>query len=239
MTNSIYTTLSRQIGLMREMDLVANNIANLSTTGYRRQGVVFAEHVRQTGPAEPSLSMTEAKARIVDLQQGTVEETGGSLDLAIRGDGFFMVETGEGPRLTRAGAFAVDAAGTVVSAAGDALLDDGGAPIVLPPGGGAVSIARDGTVSAGQTPVGRVGLFRPADPKDLVYQAGTLFQAEGGVVPQEGEAEILQGYVEHSNVDPVGEIARMIAVQRAYELGQKLLDREDQRLRDLIQTATK
>jgi flagellar basal-body rod protein FlgF len=146
-----------------------------------------------------------------------------------------MVETPEGERLTRAGAFTPADDGRLVTADGHALLDTGGTPIVVPPGAGVVAIAQDGTVSADGTAVARIGLWQPTDPLSLRHVAGTMFAADSGAEPVEG-GTILQGMLEDSNVEPVSEIARMIAVQRAYEMGQNLLDREDARVRAVIQT---
>ena len=112
-----YTTLGRQSGLMREMQIVANNIANLSTTGFRREGMVFAEHIARMDE-EPSLSMAHGTGRVVDLSQAGLTLTGASFDFAIQGDGFFMVETAQGNRLTRAGSFTPDQVGNLKNAAG-------------------------------------------------------------------------------------------------------------------------
>jgi flagellar basal-body rod protein FlgF len=228
-----YSTLSRQSGLAREMQVIAHNIANLSTTGFRREGVVFSEYVRALEDA-PSLSMARASGRHVDLTQAPLEPTGGTYDIAIEGEGFFLVATPAGDRLTRAGSFTPSAEGGLVTPDGHALLDAGGAPVVVPPDARAVAIAADGTLSADGVPVARIGLWRPADPLTLRHEAGTLFAAEG-VEPAEG-ARLLQGMLEGSNVEPVTEIARMIEVQRAYEMGQRLLENEDARIRGVIQT---
>lgn len=233
MEAAVYTTLGRQSGLMREMQVVANNIANLSTAGYRREGVVFAEHVVRMDQGA-SLSMAHATGRHIDLRQGSLTQTGGTFDLAIQGEGFFLIETPEGQRLTRAGSFTPNATGELVTMDGNRLLDAGGAPVFVPSGAGPVAMAADGTLSAGGQPLGRVGLWQPVDPKDLTHRSGTLFAAEGGVEPAE-EATVMQGFLEDSNVNPVTEIARMITVQRAYEAGQAFLDREDARVRGVIQ----
>ncbi len=229
-----YTTLTRQSGLMREMQAVANNIANISTTGFRREGVVFSEYIKRLEDG-PSLSMAHASGRVVDLTQAGVTQTGGAFDFAIQGDGFFMVETPQGNRLTRAGSFTPSAEGELVNPDGYRLLDQGGTPIFVPPDAGPVAMAQDGTLSAEGQPLARVGLWTPTDPTDLRHQGGTLFAADSGTEPVENSV-VLQGFLEESNVNPVSEIARMISVQRAYEMGQTFLEREDARVRGVIQT---
>jgi flagellar basal-body rod protein FlgF len=227
-----YATLNRQSGLMREMGLVANNIANSSTTGFRREGVVFSEFVAALDQ-DPSLSMAHASGRHVDLSQSTLSQTGGQFDFAIQGEGFFLIDTPQGQRMTRAGSFTPSAEGELVTPDGYRLLDAGGAPIFIPPDAKGVALAADGTLSTNGQPIAQVGLWRPTDPLSLKHQAGTMFAADA-VEPAEG-ATILQGQLEDSNVEPVSEIARMIEVQRAYELGQKFLDAEDERVRGVIQ----
>lgn len=233
MDSTGYTTLTRQSGLMREMQVVAQNIANTATTGFRREGVIFTEHIARLEGA-PSLSMAHAGARHIDLSQAGLTATGGSFDFAIQGTGFFLVETPEGERLTRSGSFTPNAEGELVTMDGHRLLDLGAAPIFVPPDAGPVALSGDGTLSADGQPLARIGLWQPADPNDLRHQGGTLFAAEAGVDPAEG-ATILQGMLEESNVSAVSEVARMIQVQRAYEMGQGFLDREDARVRGVIQ----
>jgi flagellar basal-body rod protein FlgF len=229
-----YTTLTRQAGLMREMQVVANNIANISTNGFRRQGVIFAEHVAALDNG-PSLSMAHATARMVDLGQAGLSQTGGAFDFAIQGDGFFLIDTPQGQQLTRAGSFTPSAEGELMTPDGFRLLDQGGAPVFVPPDAGKVAMGPDGTLSANGVPLGRIGLWQPIDPLKLEHQSGTLFASTSGVEPATG-GTVMQGYLEDSNVDAVSEIARMITVQRAYELGQTFLDREDARVRDVVQT---
>jgi flagellar basal-body rod protein FlgF len=229
-----YATLGRQSGLLREIAVVAHNIANASTTGFRREGVIFSEHVRRMGEA-PSLSMANAHARYMDMGAGGLVETGGRFDFAIKGEGFFLIETPEGQQLTRAGSFTPNAEGEMVTPDGHRLLDAGGAPVFVPPDARAVSLAGDGTLAADGQPLTRIGLWQPSDPLRLSHVAGSRFDSSAGVVPQD-DAVLLQGFLEESNVNPVGEVARMIEVQRAYEMGQGLLDREDERIRAVIRT---
>ncbi len=227
-----YTTLSRQSGLLREMQVVAQNIANASTTGFRREGMIFAEHISRLDGA-PSISMAHGNSRHIDMGQGNVSQTNGTFDFAIQGEGFFLVETPGGQRLTRAGSFLPNAEGELMTPDGHRLLDQGGAPVFVPPDARAVSLARDGTLSADGQPLTRIGLWAPTDPLRLSREDGARFASPAGVEPID-EATILQGFVEESNVEPVAEITRMIEVQRAYEMGQGMLDREDERIRAVI-----
>ena len=235
MSNAIYAALSRQVGLSAELQALANNVANLSTTGFRKEGVVFAEHIAALEGPAGSLSQGHAEVRVTIESTGTFRQTGGTFDLAIEGDGFFQVETPGGPRLTRAGAFTPDAQGTLVTLDGMPVLDSGGTPIFVPLDLGPVSIGSDGTISAGGEPVGQIGLFLPADPNLMVREDGVRFNVPAGSLPYP-EGRVLQGFVEGSNVDPVAEIARLIEVQRSYELGQSFLEQEDKRISSVIST---
>lgn len=233
MDNAIYATLTRQSGLMKEMEVVANNIANADTTGYRRQGVVFSEYVAAAETGDSPLSMAWAHGRLTDLTAGGTSETGAPLDFAIEGEGFFQIQTPAGVQLTRAGSFLRNGEGQLVTPDGVAVLDIGGAPIAVPDG--AVALASDGTLSANGAPFAQIGVVVPAADSQLLHTSGTRFSVEGTTEPA-GEIALAQGRVESSNVDSVTEIARMVAVQRAYELGQSLLDREDERIRNVIST---
>lgn len=230
-----YVALTRVSGLAKELQSVANNIANISTTGYRREGVVFAEMVQALSAEGGSVAMTEARGRYTDEVQGTLVETGGTLDLAVEGDGYFTVMTAGGQRLTRAGAFTRDADGTVVNMDGHPLLDEGGGEIVIPFEARAISVSADGTLSVDGQPAAKLGLVRVADQTKLFREAGVLFRADTEVEYVE-DGRIVQGFLEQSNVNPVAELARMIEVQRAYESGQKLMDQEDERIRRVITT---
>ena len=233
MDNGIYAALTRQSGLMREMRVVANNIANANTTGFRREGVIFSEHLTPLDRRGDTLSMANARGRMVDLHQAVLNQTNGTFDVAIEGEGFFMISTPEGNRLTRAGAFMPSAEGELMNADGHRLLDDGGAPIIVPAGMGQIAIGPDGTLSAAGQPIARIGVFAQPPGEDLLHDGGTTFQFSAEPEPME-DARVRQGFLEDSNVDPVFEISRMIEVQRAYEMGQTFLDREDQRIRSIV-----
>jgi flagellar basal-body rod protein FlgF len=222
---------------MNELRVVANNIANAATTGYRQEGMVFSEYVKRTGDGA-SLSMAQGNVRSLSTQQGPLSQTGGRLDMAIEGDGFFLIETPAGERLTRAGNFTLSAVGDLVTPDGFRVLDAGGAPVFVPPDVTDSGISPDGTLSDGDRPLAQIGLVRPAPEADLLREDGVMFRAEGGFEPAP-EARILQGFLEGSNVDPIGQIARMIEVQRAYEMGQSFLDAENERMMNALDTFTR
>ncbi|MBA84292.1 flagellar hook-basal body complex protein [Thalassobius sp. S69A] len=237
MDNASYTTLTRQSGLMREMQIVANNIANSATTGFRQEGLIFSEHVSKVAQGD-SLSMATGNVRQTSMTQGTLTQTGGTFDLAIEGEGFFLVETPAGERLTRAGSFSPNAVGDLVTHDGFRVLDAGGAPVFVPPDAADLSIASDGTVSTNGRPIAQIGLFQPLDSVQLFREDGVMFRSDAGFEPTE-QGKILQGFLESSNVDPISQIARMIEVQRAYEMGQSFMQAEDERIRNALRSFSK
>jgi flagellar basal-body rod protein FlgF len=237
MDSASYTTISRQTGLWREMNVIANNIANSATTGYRQEGLIFSEYVAAS-PDGRSLSMGNGNVRNTSFQQGALTQTNGTFDFAIEGDGFFLIETPVGERLTRAGSFSANAEGDLVTPDGLRVLDAGGAPLFVPPDSGPIFVAADGTLSADGRLLGQIGLVQPNDPRGMTREDGVMFAAPAGYEPAEN-ARVLQGFLEGSNVDAVTAIARMIEVQRAYEMGQSFLDSENQRVRDALQSFTR
>lgn len=238
MDNASYATLTRQAALRREIQTIANNIANASTAGFQREGLIFAEHVADLEDADSDLSMADATARLIDRSQGQLAPTGGAFDFAIQGEGYFLVETPQGRHLTRQGTFQPGPAGELVTPEGHRLLDAGGAPVFVPADARDVHLADDGTLSAGGQPLGQIGLWAPADPTQLSRAGGTRFAVEGEIVPVEG-GRVVQGFSESSNVDPILEVARMIEVQRAYEQSGRFLKGEDDRIRSVIDTLGK
>ncbi len=237
MDNPGYTALTRQSGLQRELQVLANNIANAATTGYRSEGVVFSEFVQRVDKG-PSLSMAAANARNTSMEQGALTQTGNQFDLAIEGDGFFLVQTPAGERLTRSGSFALSNAGDLVTNDGYAVLDAGGAPLFIPPDVATFSVSGDGTLSADGRLLGQVGVVRPVDTTDLQREDGVMFRTEAGFEPDD-TSRVAQGFLENSNVNPIVEVARLIEVQRAYEMGQSFMDAENERIRSAIQTFIK
>ncbi len=225
-----YLAVNRQRGLTTELTTIANNLANIDTSGYRREGLVFSEFVIGREGAQ-SLSMADLNARFASSQPGSLRITDAPLDLAIEGEGFFAIAEEDGIRLTRAGRFQRAPDGLLVMADGKPVLDAGEAPIFVPPEG-QIAISEDGTLSVGGVEQARVGVFA-LPPEGATRMGETGFLAAGPPVPIP-EPKIRQGAIEGSNVDAVLEIARMIEVSRAYEQVQGLVQDEDDRIREAI-----
>ena len=230
MDNAVYVGVSRQMVLRREMDIIANNIANLDTTGFKVESLM-----QKTDPAEPARTMggprpvkfVTADGVARDFGQGGLNKTGGALDMAIEGEGLFQIQTPDGPRFTRDGRFTTDPTGRLVTQSGQPVLDDGGGEITIDAEKGQVSIATDGTMSQGNERVGRVGMYAFANQGALEKAGDNTFRNASNLAPQAaGEAKLRQGYLETSNVKPVLEITRMIEVSRAYESTAKMIDAE-------------
>jgi flagellar basal-body rod protein FlgF len=228
MDNSLYVGLSRQVVLRREMDLIANNIANTDTTGFKVESLM-----EKTDPQQPAFNIggatpikfvtSDGVAR--DFGQGGLNRTGATLDLAIEGQGFFKVTTPQGERYTRDGRFRTDDAGRLVTQGGYPVLDEGGGEITLDPQKGQVTIAEDGTVSQGAEQIGKVGVATFADLSGLEKAGDNLYRNTSNLQPQPADsARIRQGMLEASNVQPILEITRMIEVSRAYESVAKMMD---------------
>lgn len=233
MTSSIYASLNRQRGLMQEMQVVANNLANSSTTGYKADRAIFAEFTVPTGRETESISMGGLAGHSFELSQGGIKATGGQFDVTIQGEGYFVMDTDRGERLTRAGHFGLSAESQLIDGLGNPVMGSGGAAITIPEGATAIAIAGDGSISANGELIDRLRIVVPEG--EIVRDGDTMFSALGGIVDAENPS-VLQGALEQSNVSPVLEISRMIAVQRAYEAGQTMLERDDQRITKLLST---
>ena len=233
MDNSLYyLAVNRQVGLRSEMQSIANNIANMATNGYRREGMAFTEHVVAIRNGE-SVSMADLGARYSSDLPGEVNITGGEFDVAIEGDGYFLLQSGGETVLTRAGAFQLSADGFLVNPSGDRVLDTGGTPITIPPDADRLLIGGDGTISANGNPVAQIAIVTA--PFDQMSRHGnTAFRVAGDAFEPVEFPKVRQGALERSNVDPIGEVARMIEVSRAYEMAQSVIADEDERVREAI-----
>jgi len=227
MDNALYVGLSRQMTLRREMDIVANNIANADTTGFKVESLLvetepMSPAVTAQGPRPVKFVLDRGVGR--DFRQGTLRMTGGTFDLGIEGDGFFKVSTTEGEQYTRDGRFRLDDAGKLVTQDGLAVMGDGG-ELVIDPIRGPVTIAPDGTVSQGRDIVGKVGVARFDQLSVLEKVGDNLYRNTSNDQPQAApDARVKQGMLEGSNVKPIAEITRMIEVTRAYESMAKMMD---------------
>ncbi|MBE3640223.1 flagellar hook-basal body complex protein [Mangrovicoccus algicola] len=235
MDNAIYANLSRMEGLKAELQVIANNLANISTPGFKREGMIFSEFLVPLEEQDVSLSMAHGEVRRTDFSQGPIRQTGNPFDFAIDGPGFFLVEHEGGQALTRAGNFAQNANGELVTMGGKRVLDAGGAPVQIPPGAGAIRLSADGTLSADGQFLSAILPVVPAQGEEPERVAEMLFTVESAPVPAEN-SRVLQGFKEDSNVEAVLEIARMIEVHRAYEQGASLNKSEDERIRNVLRT---
>ena len=224
MQNAFLIGLSRQVALSREMDVVANNIANVDTTGYKADGSLFEEYLSSSARTDSGGRVSYVRDRGVwhDMNAGQVQHTGNPLDVAIDGNGFFTVQTPGGPRYTRNGSLQINAAGQLVTSEGNPVLGNGG-PITFQPNDRQISISPDGTISVRQgdsiadSVRGTLTVVTFANPQQLQKDGGSTFKPPAGVTPQAATgAKIVQGALEKSNVRGVVEMSRMIEITRSY-----------------------
>lgn len=236
--NAQLISLSRQIALQRQMDVVANNMANINTTGFKGEQVLFEEYVmpvardRDFPSLDQPLSYVQDWATIHDLSGGAMVQTGSELDVGLNGDGFFAVQTPAGERWTKAGSFQLSANGTLVDASGNPVLGEGG-PMQFGPEETGILIASDGSISTSAGQKGRLRLVEFADPQALTREGNNLWA--GGTPAAATGTRAMQGFVEKSNVSGVAEMAEMIRVQRAYESAASLASKQDELRRSAIQ----
>jgi flagellar basal-body rod protein FlgF len=238
MNNTTDIILSRLTAQQRTMDVVAGNIANASTPGYRAQRVVFADWLASetsTGIArgDRQLAFTQDRATYRERAEGTLTQTGNPLDLALSGDGYFTVNTPNGTRLTRAGRFTLQADGGITDANGNALLDTNNTPMKLQPTDTKLTVTADGTLSSQNGPIGRIGVVAPSDPNKLTAEGGRLLRADTPTAAV-ARPKMIQGVVEDSNVQPITELGRMITVQRDFQFATQFVQAEGQREQDAI-----
>ena len=238
MDNALYVGLSRQMVLRREMDIVANNIANADTTGFKVESLMTKEQpgppaFTLQGPRPVKFVAADGVAR--DFGQGGLHRTDAPLDLAIEGQGFFKVTTKDGDRYTRDGRFRTDDLGRLTTQAGQTVADEGGGEITLDLQKGQITIAPDGTVSQGSERVGKVGVFKFDTLSVLEKKGDNLLANTSNSQPAPAiDAKVRQGMLEESNVKPILEITRMIEVSRAYEQVTRMMDSQAELTRSTI-----
>ncbi len=241
METPTYIALSRQMVLRDQMDVVANNIANASTPGFKSEMMLMSE-VDLPAERGVKLSYVQDFATARDFSPGPLRATGNSLDLAVQGDGFFAVQTPEGTRYTRVGRFQLDANGILVTSQGYPVLA-GGSTVTISPDDGPVNIAEDGSISTDratggqqQQVIGKLDLVDFADPHALKPAPDNLFIATAQ--PTAATGKIAQGMLEDSNVRPILEMTNLIEVTRNYQAMQRFLDSEHERQRRAINSIT-
>jgi flagellar basal-body rod protein FlgF len=238
MENAQLISLSRQIALQRQMDVVANNIANLNTTGFKAESILFEEFVmpvardQNFAPTDQALSFTHDWATMHDMQGGAIVQTGNPLDVALQGEGFLAVVTPGGERWTRAGALQVDAEGVLVNFDGHPVLGDGG-EIRFDPEETTITIDASGAIATNAGAKGRLRIVEFADPQELAREGDNLFV--GGTPLPATATRVVQGAIERSNVSGVAEMSEMIRVQRAYQSVAAMMERQDDVRRSAIQ----
>ena len=240
MENALLIGLSRQIALAREADVIANNVANVTTNGFKARSLRFEEYLSPTARADSFprnsriLSYVQDKGIGVDLTQGSVEMTGNPLDVAIRGEGCFVLQTSAGERYTRDGAFQLNAAGELVTASGARVAGENG-PITFSPQDGRIEIGADGTITTAQGQRGKLRLVRFADPRSLANEGDNLFSSPQPGQPLGAKGRVESGAIERSNVRPVVEMSRLVEVSRAYQNISNMLQQTDALRRTAIQ----
>lgn len=222
MDNGIYIALSRQMGLFREMNLTANNIANADTGGYKAEKVMFDDYLVKGGDG-PKHSYVNDVASYRDTSEGQMKTTGNPMDMAISGPGYFVVQTPLGERYTRAGNFQIDLDGTMVTNEGYPVMDDGGAPIVFLPEDNEISIGEAGNIMVNGEARGNIAMVEFDNEQMLERLNSTMYRADGLARPAE-ESRMLHGVIEGSNVQPVMELTRMMTVQRSVSGTAKLIE---------------
>lgn len=222
MNDASSIALSAQLTLLRQTDVIANNLANLSTTGFKGEHMLFAEYLNQASNGTP-LSYVQELGTARDPSQGSISQTGNPLDVAIQGDGFLTVDTPLGQRFTRNGHLQLDAQGQIVTSQGYGVLSDGGSPLAIPEGSGAITIGADGSVNTAQGTVGKIGVVSFANAQALTPSANGFYSTDQTPQPA-ADAKIVQGALESSNVQPIVEITRLIAAQRGVEFTKSFID---------------
>jgi flagellar basal-body rod protein FlgF len=242
METPIYIALSRQMVLRQQMDVLANNIANANTSGFKAEMMLMSE-VELPAEKGTELSYVQDFATARDFSPGALRATGNDLDLAIQGDGFFAVQTPEGVRYTRVGRFQLDDEGTLVTTQGHPVLA-GGSSVTIDPDDGPLNVAEDGTLSTDLARNGQllqvIGKLDVVDfPKRaaLTPAADNLFDA-GAQAPITATGKVAQGMLEDSNVKSILEMTNLISVTRNYQTVQRFLDGEHERQRRAINSIT-
>ena len=237
MENSIYLGLSRQMALQNNMDIVANNIANMSTSGFRAQNSVFEEYLSDPRYNEDPLSFVLDKGQYQNTTAGSLEQTGNPLNVALNGPGFMGIQLPGGETgYTRDGDFQKREDGTLVSSSGYPILGQGG-PITIPPDATEINIDEKGIVSTQSGTIGQLQISEFENVQMLRPIGNNIYTSDAAGIPAT-ETQAQQGFLEGSNVNAVAETTRMIKILREFQSTQKVLESEHDRIRSAIQKLT-
>lgn len=246
MNIGLYQSASALSALERWQDSVSQNITSSQTTGYRKRTVNFSTQSAgelQTDPRgraghDTGTPMLFPKVNTgINFVTGETQPTRRDLDVAIQGDGFFEIQTDDrgGRAYTRSGEFRMRSDRTLVTSGDNEVLSEGGSPITLIAGGGPLTINRDGSLFQGETSLGKISVQRFANTAALIPLAGGLFIPAAGMQPEKVDApELLQGYLEGSNVTPLREMVDLVLISRAYEANQKIISTVDQQMQKTL-----
>jgi flagellar basal-body rod protein FlgF len=224
MSHGIYSALAGAIAQERTLEVVANNLANVNTTGFKGDKVAFSEMTAKQNGAQPASMRFVSLDRIaIDGSAGGVQQTGNPLDLALEGDAYFAVQGPGGERYTRAGSFTTDSEGTIRTHGGYEVLGESGT-LSIPQGTKTIKVGSDGTVHADGQEIGKLKLVSFASTAGLVREGLTMFSAGGGATPEPAEVGVAQGYLENANVNAVMGMTELITVNRSFDALQKVID---------------
>jgi flagellar basal-body rod protein FlgF len=238
MENSIYLALSRQIALRTNMDAVSNNIANMNTTGYRGQNVMFEEYISDPRYNDDEVSFVINHGQYQTTAPGPLKYTGNQLDVAVAGPGYMGIQGPGGEVMySRAGQFQIDAAGVLADPNGRAVASAGGANIIIPAGSTEVKIDETGAVSNQNGQLGQIMMVEFANVQELEAVGNNLYRTDAAPQPA-AESRMKQGHLEGSNVNSITEMTKMIETLRTYQSVQNVLKTENERLRGAIQKLT-
>lgn len=219
MDNAIYISLSRQIGLFQDMEMTANNIANVNTTGYTAQKMLFSQYLVKNTQYQDAYANNPTSYR--DTTGGSIKTTGNTFDLALSGSGYFQVQTPLGTRYTRAGNFQINSDGTLVNTNGYPVLGGDGGQITIPANARNVVINGIGQIRVDGEDVGQVGVVTFANEQKMTRLGNNLFNSTDAPIPADA-ARVTQGAIESSNVSPVLELVHVMNVSRAVATTAKL-----------------
>jgi flagellar basal-body rod protein FlgF len=219
-----YITLSRQMAMQRQMEVIANNLSNMSSTGYKSESVLFEEYLETTVDGD-SISYVRDYGTSRDLSEGEFKSTENPMDVAITKGGYMKVQTDTGMYYTRNGNMRIDAVGQLVTDEGFPILDEGEQPIVLTPEDPTLTIAKDGTISNSEGPLTKLAIVSFENEQKLSPVGSGLYQTGEAEIPPL-DISVLQGMLETSNVLPIKEITRMIDLSRSYQSTANLMQED-------------